>query len=145
MQAVEVQEPAAVGGLYETLIAGAILALNDGRAPFSDLSGTLRSAGLPTRYAAAADDPHFDAQISRTMGEVRAVIGRVVGTPSLVIRADPPVGLLGPVLKASVSGEEALSLWDAVLAFASVPAAASSGRGGPSGPGGRHTEHCQPA
>jgi hypothetical protein len=132
MQVVEVQEPAAVGGLYEALIAEAVSALNERRASFTDLSGTLRSAGLPTRYAAAADDCRFDAQINRTMGEATAVIGKGVGTPSLVIRGDPPVGLLGPVLAAPVTGDEALGLWDAVLAFARVPGAleVSRPRGG---------------
>lgn len=89
--------------------------------PFTDLSGTLRTADLPTRYAAAADDPGFDAQINRTMGEAMAVIGQGVGTPALVIRADPAFGLLGPVIAAPVTGQDALGLWDAVLAFARVP------------------------
>jgi hypothetical protein len=55
------------------------------------------------------------------MAEASAVVGEGVGTPALVLHLDPPVGLLGPVVSPPPTGAEAVRLWDAVVAFTTVP------------------------
>jgi Mycothiol-dependent nitroreductase Rv2466c len=55
------------------------------------------------------------------MAEAFAVVGEGVGTPTLVLHQDRPVGLLGPLVSAPPTGTDALRLWDAVVAFGTVP------------------------
>ena len=73
-------------------------------------------------YVAAADDAAWDERIRRSMAEAFAVVGEGIGTPALVLHGDPPVGLLGPLVSAPPTGTDALRLWDAVVAFATMPA-----------------------
>jgi hypothetical protein len=138
MQALEGPDPPAVGRFYEALTAQTVAAMNDGRQPMSDLKSALCAAGVPTRYAAAADDESFDEPVRRTMAEAAAVIGAGVGTPALVIRQDPPFGVMGPVLSAPITGDGAVRLWDALVGFAATPSALEFSRprsGPPSIPG----------
>jgi hypothetical protein len=55
------------------------------------------------------------------MAEAFAAVGGVVGTPTMVLYRDPPVGFLGPVVAAPPTGADALRLWDALVALAAVP------------------------
>jgi 2-hydroxychromene-2-carboxylate isomerase len=138
MQVLEGPDPPAVGRFYEALVAQTVAAMNDGRQPMSDLASALCAAGIPTRYAAAADDESFDEPVRRTMAEAEAVIGEGVGTPAVVVREDPPFGVLGPVMSAPVTGDDAVRLWDAMIGFAAVPGALEFSRprpGPPSIPG----------
>jgi hypothetical protein len=63
----------------------------------------------------------LDEPIRQSMAEAFAAAGGVVGTPTLVLYQDPPVGFLGPVVAAPSTGAEALRLWDALVALAAVP------------------------
>ena len=55
------------------------------------------------------------------MAEAAAVVGEGVGTPALVLHLDPPVGLCGPLVSPPPTGAEAVRLWAAVVALATVP------------------------
>jgi hypothetical protein len=121
MQALDADDPDRVRGFYEAVVTRGVADYNAGRPPFQDLEGALEAAGLALPYAAAADEAARDKEIRRSMAEVFAVVGEGVGTPALVLHADPPVGLLGPVVSPPPAGAEAVRLWDAVVAFATVP------------------------
>jgi hypothetical protein len=121
MQALDSDYPDGVRRFYEAVVTRGVADYNAGRPPFQDLEGALEAAGLASAYAAAADDAARDKEIRRSMAEVFAVVGEGVGTPALVLHADPPVGLLGPVVSPPPTGAEAVRLWDAVVAFTTVP------------------------
>jgi hypothetical protein len=121
MQALDSENPDGVRGFYEAVVAQGMAAYNAGRPPFQDLEGALEAAGLASAYAAAADEAAKDKEIRRSMAEASAAVGEGVGTPALVLHLDPPVGLLGPLVSPPPTGAEAVRLWDAVVAFATVP------------------------
>jgi hypothetical protein len=120
MQALDAADPDGVRGFYEAVVTRGVADYNAGRPPFQDLEGALEAAGLAS-YAAAADEAARDKEIRRSMAEVFAVVGEGVGTPALVLHLDPPVGLLGPLVSPPPTGAEAVRLWDAVVAFTTVP------------------------
>ena len=121
MQALAADDPDGVRGFYEAVVTQGMAAYNAGRPPFQELEGALVAAGLASRYAAAADDAAWDEPVRQSMAEAFAVVGEGVGTPALVLHRDPSVGLLGPVVSPPPTGAEAVRLWDAVVAFATVP------------------------
>ena len=120
MQALEADDSNGVRGFYDAVVTGGVADYQAGRSPFQDLAGALAAAGLSSAYVAAADDTAWDEPIRRSMAEAFAVVGEGVGTPTLVLHRDPPVGLLGPLVSPPPTGAEALRLWDAVVAFATV-------------------------
>jgi hypothetical protein len=134
MQALRAGDPGGVRGFYEALITQSMAAYNAGRLPFADLEGALVAAGLAPSHAAAADDAAWDEGIRRSMAEASAVIGEGVGTPAMVLHHDPPVGLLGPLVSPPPTGTDAVRLWDAVVAFATVPGALELSRPRPRRP-----------
>jgi hypothetical protein len=121
MEALGRDDPAAVPRFYAALLPQVFAAVNAGRPPFAELDGALVAAGLTSRYATAADDAAFDEPIRQSMAEAFAAAGGPVGTPTIVLHQDPPVGFLGPVVAALPTGADALALWDAVVALAAVP------------------------
>jgi len=121
MQALHADDPDGVRGFYEALITQSLAAYNAGGPPFQDLQGALAAAGLAPSYAATADDAAWDEPIRRSMAEAFAVVGQGVGTPALVLQLDPPVGLHGPLVSPPPAGTDAVRLWDAAVAFATVP------------------------
>jgi hypothetical protein len=121
MQALDSDNPDGVRGFYEAVVTGGVADYNAGRPPFQDLEGALAAAGLASAYAAAADEAARDKEIRRSMIEASAAVGEGVGTPALVLHHDPPVGLLGPLVSPPPTGAEAVRLWDAVVAFTTVP------------------------
>jgi 2-hydroxychromene-2-carboxylate isomerase len=121
MAALRRDDPAAVPRFYEALLPRTFAAVNAGGPPFAELDGTLVAAGLAPAYAAAADDVAWDEPIRQSMAEAFAAAGGVVGTPTIVLDQDPPVGFLGPVVAAPPTGADALALWDAVVTLAAVP------------------------
>jgi hypothetical protein len=134
MQALDSDNPDGVRGFYKAVVTSGVAEYNAGRPRFQDLEGALEAAGLASTYAAAADQAAWDEPIRQSMAEASAVIGAGVGTPALVLHHDPPVGLLGPVVSPPPTGAEAVRLWDAVVAFATVPGCWSCHGPGRSGP-----------
>jgi predicted DsbA family dithiol-disulfide isomerase len=83
------------------------------------LAGALEAAGLDAGYLAAVHEERWDAEVRWSMDEAIRVVGDDVGVPILVFDGD--VGLCGPVMEPVPTGEEALALWDHVVALAHTP------------------------
>jgi hypothetical protein len=85
------------------------------------LEPLLRDAGLPTDLAEALDDQTFDDEIRAETEEALALTGRDVGTP--ILHFQPPGGtaFFGPVISRLPSADEAVELWDHVVALAAFP------------------------
>ncbi len=85
------------------------------------LEGALERAGLPTHFAAAAEDEQWDAIIEEETELALSRCGRDVGTP--IITFQPPDGLsfFGPVISRVPDDEDAVSLWNAVTTLAAYP------------------------
>jgi hypothetical protein len=81
----------------------------------------LRDAGLPTDLAEALDDAALDDEIRAETEEALALTGRDVGTP--ILHFQPPGGtaLFGPVISRLPAPDDAVELWDHVVALASFP------------------------
>jgi 2-hydroxychromene-2-carboxylate isomerase len=85
------------------------------------LEPLLRDAGLPTDLAEALDDAPLDDEIRAETEEALALTGRDVGTP--ILHFQPPGGtaFFGPVISRLPSPDDAVELWDHVVALASFP------------------------
>lgn len=79
----------------------------------------LAAAGLPASDAAYADSDEFDASLRESHGSGISRVGQDVGTPILSVDG---VAFFGPVVSPAPTGDDALRLWDGVVAVASVPA-----------------------
>lgn len=82
---------------------------------------TLAAAGLPTTFAAAADDTGWDVELEAETELALSRTGRDVGTP--IITFEPPDGLsfFGPVISRVPSDADAVTLWNAVITLARFP------------------------
>jgi hypothetical protein len=85
------------------------------------LEPLLRDAGLPTDLAEALDDAALNDEIRAETEEALALTGRDVGTP--ILHFQPPGGtaLFGPVISRLPAPDDAVELWDHVVALASFP------------------------
>jgi hypothetical protein len=82
----------------------------------------LDACGLDAAYLTAADDERWDAEIRGSMADAIDQVGTDVGVPILVFhRGDEVASIFGPVVSPSPTGEEALALWDAVVAMTWSP------------------------
>ena len=81
----------------------------------------LESAGLDNGLASAVDATEHDEIISAETARALELTGRDVGTP--ILHFDPPAGtaLFGPVISRLPSTEEALALWEHVVALSRFP------------------------
>ncbi len=86
------------------------------------VSDALAAAGLDLSYAAAAADERWDDEIRGSMAEAIELVGTEVGVPILVFRDDDATAaIFGPAVSPTPRGEEALALWDHVVALAWTP------------------------
>lgn len=106
---------------------------HEGRLEF-DLAEVLEAVGLPVELAAAADDESFDPVIEASMREALDLAGDDVGVPIIRFPGDEPTGFFGPILVEVPTGDDALKLFDAVAAAASLPAFTELKRARNSGP-----------
>jgi hypothetical protein len=85
------------------------------------LEPLLRDAGLPSDLADALDDQTLDDEIRAETEEALALTGRDVGTP--ILHFQPPGGtaFFGPVISRLPGPDEAVELWDHVVALAGFP------------------------
>jgi hypothetical protein len=81
----------------------------------------LAEAGLPAELAAALDDDSWDEQIQGETDEALALTGKDVGTPILQFRPPDGIAFFGPVISRLPADEDAVALWDHVVALASFP------------------------
>ena len=85
------------------------------------LEPLLRDAGLPTDLADALDDTAFDDEIRAETEEALALTGRDVGTPILHFQPPDGTAFFGPVISRLPSADDAVALWDHVIALAEFP------------------------
>jgi hypothetical protein len=85
------------------------------------LEPLLDKVGLPLDLADALDDEALDEEIRAETDEALALTGRDVGTP--ILHFQPPGGtaFFGPVISRLPSRDEAVELWDHVIALAEFP------------------------
>jgi 2-hydroxychromene-2-carboxylate isomerase len=81
----------------------------------------LREAGLPVDLAAALDDETLDAGLRAETAEALALTGKDVGTPILHFRPPQGTAFFGPVISRLPDDEDAVALWDHVVALAGFP------------------------
>jgi 2-hydroxychromene-2-carboxylate isomerase len=81
----------------------------------------LDAADLPATLAAAVDDEGWDGLIQDSTDEALSVAGKDVGTPIIHFEPDAEdggIGFFGPVISRRPSPEEAVELWEHVVALA---------------------------
>jgi hypothetical protein len=116
--------PAGVARFYEA--SGVRIFEGDGGAdPAQDTRAlaeeVLADAGLPTGLADALDEGGLDAAIQAETDEALALTGRDVGTPILQFRPPDGTAFFGPVISRLPSEDQAVELWDHVVALAGFP------------------------
>jgi hypothetical protein len=85
------------------------------------LEPLLESVGLPLGLADALDDDSLDPIIGAETEEALALTGRDVGTPILHFRPPGGTAFFGPVISRLPHPDDAVELWDHVIALASFP------------------------
>jgi 2-hydroxychromene-2-carboxylate isomerase len=117
--------PEAVGGLYEAFGQGIFevdASPGAGRRGTREfLAPVLDGLGLPAGLADALDDGSWDEQIQGETDEALALTGKDVGTPILHFRPPEGVAFFGPVISRLPADEDAVELWDHVVALAGFP------------------------
>ncbi|MFP7760740.1 DsbA family protein [Marisediminicola sp. LYQ134] len=76
----------------------------------------LAAAGLPDDFAAYSESDEFDEQMRASHFEGIGRVGQDVGTPVMAVDG---VAFFGPVMSPAPRGEDALRVWDGVVAVAS--------------------------
>lgn len=107
----------AVGRLYTQL--GAIIH-HDGDVAVGGLAGAIAAAGLGPELLAAADDDRWDDGIVASTAQARSLVGEDVGVPILVFEGSTNT-YFGPVVSPAPTGQDALDLWDALVALSRIP------------------------
>jgi hypothetical protein len=100
--------------LYDAL--GARIHPGGRKDPDTVIPEALAEAGLPAELAERADSTEFDVQMRASHFEGIGRVGEDVGTPVIAVDG---VAFFGPVLSPAPKGQQALALWDAVVAAAS--------------------------
>jgi 2-hydroxychromene-2-carboxylate isomerase len=116
-----------VGPLYEAIGAqafdsGAARTLGTAeRGHRTFVEPLLDQVGLPADLADALDDTNWDAELRAETDEALSLTGKDVGTP--IIHFGPPHGaaFFGPVISRLPSDEDAVRLWDHIVALAAFP------------------------
>jgi hypothetical protein len=107
---------AAIGPLYTEI--GTRFHLDEDRS-LAAVARALEAVGLDTSYMWASLNEQWDAEIRGSMAEAIDLVGNDVGVPILVFRdGDRTAALFGPVVSPMPVGQEALDLWDHVVALA---------------------------
>jgi predicted DsbA family dithiol-disulfide isomerase len=85
------------------------------------IEAALKACGLPADFAAAADDEKWDAVIDADMEQAKAKAGTDVGVPLIVLDNGEGPGFFGPVFSPAPTGENAVRMWDAMVAAGRIP------------------------
>jgi 2-hydroxychromene-2-carboxylate isomerase len=80
------------------------------------IAGALAGVGLPADYARYADSDEYDAQLRASHDDGIDRVGQEVGTPIIAVNG---TAFFGPVISPTPRGEQALTLWDGIVAAAS--------------------------
>ncbi|MEO7146841.1 MAG: DsbA family protein [Terrimesophilobacter sp.] len=84
--------------------------------PDEVIPAALIDVGLPADYARFADSNEYDVQMRASHFDGINRVGQDVGTPIIAVN---DVAFFGPVISPAPTGEQALTLWDGVVAAAS--------------------------
>ena len=95
--------------------AAAVGQRDEGRV-FGQEAGKLAEQDLPAEYAKYADSDEFDAALRASHANGIDRVGQDVGTPIIAVNG---TAFFGPVLSPTPRGEQALTLWDGIVAAAS--------------------------
>lgn len=91
-------------------------------APGPGLVGELLAeAGLPRWYAECADDPSWDAAITRSMSAAAAATGGSLISPTIMLDRPGSPAFTGPIFTVAPTGAAALRAWDAVATLLAEP------------------------
>ena len=95
---------------------------HDGDTSF-DPAAALGAAGLDPGHADAFDDAAWDTEIRERMDEGLELAGTDIGTPIIGFEDlnGNRVGIFGPVITRVLPTEQALQLWDGMVAVTTVP------------------------
>lgn len=86
-----------------------------------DIEDALAKAGVDETFAGAYDDPSWNEHVRASTREAEAVAGDDVGTPIIAIEVDGEWrGYFGPVLPSVPRTEEAVQMWDGLVAMIEV-------------------------
>lgn len=92
---------------------------------------SLAAAGLDAAYATAYGDDMYDDTLRANTQRGLALVGPGVGVPIIAVDGN---AFFGPVISPAPSGADALKLWDAFAAAATVPGFFEMKRGREVGP-----------
>jgi 2-hydroxychromene-2-carboxylate isomerase len=109
----ELEGQAAVKPLYDAL--GMRIHPGGSKNPDEVVPAALAELGLPAEYLRYADSDEYDAQLRASHFDGIDRVGQDVGTPVIAVDG---VALFGPVISPAPKGEQALALWDGVVAAA---------------------------
>lgn len=82
------------------------------------IPAALAEVGLPADFARYADGDEYDEQMRASHFDGIGRVGQDVGTPVIAVNG---TAFFGPVISPAPKGEEAVRLWDGVVAVASYP------------------------
>lgn len=88
----------------------------------ADLGDLLEHLGRDRKYADAADDDRWDAEIRSRMDAGLALVGDDVGTPIIAFECHDGAkrGIFGPVITRVPDVEQSLKVWDAMETFTTM-------------------------
>ena len=110
----QLEGQASVKPLYDALGTR----IHPGRSKDADevIAGALAEVGLPADYARFADSDKYDAELRASHNDGIERVGQEVGTPIIAVNG---TAFFGPVISPTPRGEQALTLWDGIVAAAS--------------------------
>ncbi|MBX3088897.1 MAG: DsbA family protein [Cryobacterium sp.] len=109
----ELEGQKAVKPLYDAL--GKRIHPGGSKNPDEVIPAALAELGLPSEYFKYADSDEYDAQMRASHFEGINRVGQDVGTPVIAVGDS---AFFGPVISPAPKGEQAVALWDAVVAAA---------------------------
>ncbi|MBC7442322.1 MAG: disulfide bond formation protein DsbA [Ramlibacter sp.] len=83
--------------------------------PDEVIPAALAEVGLPVAFAGWADSERYDVQMRASHFDGMERVGQDVGTPVIAVN---DVAFFGPVISPAPTGDQALALWDGVVAVA---------------------------
>jgi 2-hydroxychromene-2-carboxylate isomerase len=110
----ELEGQDAVKPLYDAL--GTRIHLGGSKNPDEVIPAALAELSLPADYLRHADSDEYDEQMRASHFDGISRVGQDVGTPVIAVNG---VAFFGPVISPAPKGEQALALWDGVVAAAS--------------------------
>lgn len=111
----ELEGDDAVGPLYTAL--GTRIHPGGSKDPDEVIPAALNDVGLPADYLRYADSDEYDEQMRASHFDGIDRVGQDVGTPVIAVNG---TAFFGPVISPIPRGQQALTLWDGVVAAASV-------------------------